>query len=110
MPSKQWLALMLWARATFGARSFHATADPTQGALVTTGPYRFLRHPIYTAVCLFILPAPVNYPSVTTAIFCLLVGTGAVARMLLEETLLRQRYPEYASYAAKTGRMIPFLF
>jgi protein-S-isoprenylcysteine O-methyltransferase Ste14 len=104
------LALMLWARATFGARSFHAMAEPTQGALVTSGPYRFLRHPIYTAICLFILPAAINAPSISTATFCVLVGGGAVARMLLEERLLRQQYPEYASYAAKTQRMIPFLF
>src|SRR5690242_9779288 len=46
-------ALMIWARLTFGLRSFHATANPTEGGLVTTGPYRFIRHPIYTAVCLF---------------------------------------------------------
>ena len=46
-------ALMVWARATFGIRSFHATADPTEGGLVTSGPYRIIRHPIYTAVCLF---------------------------------------------------------
>ena len=33
------LALMVWARITFGLRSFHATADPTEGGLVTTlGP------------------------------------------------------------------------
>ncbi|HEY3172547.1 MAG TPA: isoprenylcysteine carboxylmethyltransferase family protein, partial [Thermoanaerobaculia bacterium] len=40
------LALMVWARLTFGRRSFHASADPTAGGLVTTGPYRFIRHPI----------------------------------------------------------------
>jgi len=31
--------LMLWARVTFGRRSFHATANTTEGGLVTTGPY-----------------------------------------------------------------------
>ena len=45
-------ALMLWARVTFGARSFHASANPTEGGLVTSGPYHFIRHPIYTAICL----------------------------------------------------------
>ena len=39
-------ALMLWARLTFGGRSFHAAANPTAGGVVTTGPYRFVRHPI----------------------------------------------------------------
>src|SRR5512141_1042392 len=37
-------ALMLWARLSFGSRSFHAAANPTEGHLVTTGPYRFIRH------------------------------------------------------------------
>src|SRR6266516_2249539 len=45
--------LFLWARITFGRRSFHLAANPTEGGLVTTGPYRHIRHPIYTALCLF---------------------------------------------------------
>src|ERR1041384_7181632 len=49
------VALLIWARITFGVRSFHAAANPTAGGLVTTGPYRFIRHPIYTAACLFCL-------------------------------------------------------
>jgi Putative protein-S-isoprenylcysteine methyltransferase len=39
--------LFLWARVTFGRRSYHVVADPTQGGLVTGGPYRYIRHPIY---------------------------------------------------------------
>jgi len=35
--------LMLWARVTFGWRSFHAAANPTEGGLVTRGPYRWVR-------------------------------------------------------------------
>ena len=57
------VALMVWARLTFGGRSFHATASPTPGGLVTAGPYRWLRHPIYTAVCLFIWACFVGHPS-----------------------------------------------
>ena len=45
--------LMLWARATFGLRSFHPTANTTQGRLVTTGPYRYWRHPIYAYIIYF---------------------------------------------------------
>lgn len=42
---------MAWARLTFGRRSFHASAVPTAGGVETRGPYRFIRHPIYTAAC-----------------------------------------------------------
>ena len=49
------LLLFLWARVTFGRRSYHVVADPTAGGLVTRGPYRYIRHPIYSAMCLFFL-------------------------------------------------------
>ena len=44
---------MLWARLTFGWRSFHAGARPTEGGIVTRGPYHWVRHPIYLAILLF---------------------------------------------------------
>lgn len=102
--------LMVWARVTFGRRSFHATADPTEGGLVTTGPYRFIRHPIYTAVCLFVVAGVLAHLSLITAGFFLVLLVGSVIRMLAEERLLRGRYPEYAQYAATTKRMVPFVF
>ena len=47
------LLLFLWARVAFGRRSYHVVADPTDGGLMTGGPYRYIRHPIYAAMCLF---------------------------------------------------------
>ena len=104
------VALMVWARVTFGRRSFHAAANPTEGGLVTTGPYRFVRHPIYTAVCLFAFAGAVAHVSLTAVGLALLAFLGALGRMLTEERLVRQRYPEYAEYAARTKRMIPLVF
>src|ERR1051325_3489923 len=46
------IILAVWARVTFRRRSFHVAANPTEGGLVTGGPYHFIRHPIYTAICL----------------------------------------------------------
>jgi protein-S-isoprenylcysteine O-methyltransferase Ste14 len=102
--------LMLWARFTFGRRSFHAVANPTEGGLITTGPYRFVRHPIYTAVCLFVLPAVVAHWSVVSVLFGMLVLAGTLLRIFLEEKMLVVRYPEYRVYAASTARMIPLIF
>jgi protein-S-isoprenylcysteine O-methyltransferase Ste14 len=103
-------ALMMWARITFGRRSFHATADPTAGDLVTKGPYRFIRHPIYTAVCVFVLAGVAAHPSVAAYALAGLVVIGAIGRILAEETLLRAKYPAYADYSNRTSRMIPFVF
>jgi protein-S-isoprenylcysteine O-methyltransferase Ste14 len=104
------LALMIWARLTFGRRSFHFAANPTAGGLVTTGPYRFIRHPIYTAVCLFITAGAAAHLSWSTVLMCAFVWGGAVARMFSEERPVAGRYPEYQQYAATTSRMIPFVF
>jgi protein-S-isoprenylcysteine O-methyltransferase Ste14 len=108
----QTMAILLgvWARVTFGRRSFHLAANPTQGGLVTDGPYRYIRHPIYAAACLFTCAGVFAHWSWTAGLLGSLVLAGGVVRALAEEALLTQRYPEYRQYAARTWRMIPFVF
>jgi protein-S-isoprenylcysteine O-methyltransferase Ste14 len=101
--------LMLWARSTFGLRSFHAGANPTEGGLVTTGPYRYLRHPIYAAILLFLSAAVLSHLSLATVSLALVSAIGVAMRIFAEERLLIERYPEYAVYATRTKRIIPFL-
>jgi len=104
------VVLMVWARITFGRRSFHAVANPTEGGLITSGPYRFIRHPIYTSACIFCWAGAVGNLSFTSAISCVLLFIGVLGRMLAEERLLVERYPAYRTYAARTKRMLPFIF
>ena len=102
--------LMLWARLTFGLRSFHASAGPTEGGLITTGPYRLLRHPIYSAILYFLWAGALSHLSIVSFLLAVL-ATGAIAvRIVAEERLLVKLYPEYTSYAARTKRVIPFVF
>jgi protein-S-isoprenylcysteine O-methyltransferase Ste14 len=103
-------ALMVWARLTFGRRSFHAAADPTEGGLVTSGPYHFIRHPIYTAVCLFCWAAVLSHLSIETLLLGGAVIAGTLLRIFMEEKLLLQRYPAYREYALVTKRMVPYVF
>jgi protein-S-isoprenylcysteine O-methyltransferase Ste14 len=103
------VALMVAARITFGRRSFHAAATPTAGGLVTSGPYRWLRHPIYAAVLYFVWSAAIDYHSPQALVAAGLVTAGAAVRMYAEETLLIGKYPEYAGYRARTSRVIPFV-
>ena len=104
------VALMIWARITFGRRSFHAAADPTEGGLVTKGPYHFIRHPIYTAVCVFCWAGVLADASVVSVVVGGLLVVGALMRMLAEERLVLQRYPAYRQYAQVTKRMVPYVF
>jgi protein-S-isoprenylcysteine O-methyltransferase Ste14 len=101
---------MVWARIIVGRRSFHLAANPTEGGLVTVGPYRYIRHPIYAAVRLFAVAGVAAHWSWLAAALCALVIIGAMVRMRCEEVLLVARYPQYQDYSAKTWRMIPHVF
>lgn len=102
--------LSVWARVTFGLRSLHFAADPTPGGLVTTGPYRFIRNPIYAAVGLFVWSGIAVHLRFITVALGVLVAGALVVRTLCEERLLRAHFPEYAAYSRRTSRLIPFIF
>ena len=103
------VGLMLWARVVFGKRSFHAGANPTEGGLVTHGPYRFLRHPIYAAIIYFVWAGVVSDPSAEAIAAAVVVALCLIIRMLLEEHFLVAAYPEYKEYSRRAKRLIPFL-
>jgi protein-S-isoprenylcysteine O-methyltransferase Ste14 len=102
-------SLMIWARMTFGGRSFHAAANPTAGGVVTSGPYGFVRHPIYAAALLFTWTGILSHFSMMNLVLGMCVVTGVGLRIAAEEKLLVERYPEYKEYAKRTKRIIPFL-
>jgi protein-S-isoprenylcysteine O-methyltransferase Ste14 len=103
------VGLMIWARLTFGTRSFHATANPTAGGLVTTGPYAFVRHPIYAAALYFTWAAVLDYRTPIAFAAGVLVTIGAALRMYSEESLLVTMYPDYVAYKNRTARVVPFV-
>lgn len=102
--------LMIWARITFGFKSFHASANTSKEKLITNGPYKWLRHPIYAAIIYFFLSCIISYPNIETIIAVTLIVLSTIARMLLEEKSLMENFEHYASYSKQTKRFIPFVF
>jgi protein-S-isoprenylcysteine O-methyltransferase Ste14 len=99
--------LMIWARVTFGFRSFHPAANPTASSLVTTGPYHFIRHPIYASICLFLWAGVLGNLSPIAISLGAVATIGALLRLFCEEHLLTRQYPKYREYAASTRRLLP---
>jgi protein-S-isoprenylcysteine O-methyltransferase Ste14 len=102
--------LMLWARVTFGGRSFHAGANPTEGGLVMTGPNRFVRHPIYSAIQLYDRAGVASHVTIISMLTAIVATAAVAVRIGAEEALVVELYPEYADYARHTKRIIPFVF
>jgi protein-S-isoprenylcysteine O-methyltransferase Ste14 len=102
--------MMIWARFTFGIRSFHAAANTTEGKLVTHGPYSIFRHPIYASIIYFVWAGVLSYLFIETIVAAVLISAGLIARMLFEEQFLRVTYAEYKEYSKRTKRLIPYVF
>jgi len=104
-------AFMVWARITFGVRSFHAAADTTEGELVTRGPYAIVRNPIYAAVILFAWAGVGAHLGVASVSLGLLILAGMLVRILAEERALQAHYAErYTAYRQRVKRLVPLVF
>jgi protein-S-isoprenylcysteine O-methyltransferase Ste14 len=103
-------AVGAWTLAHNRPGNFSVMPEPRATArLVTTGPYAYVRHPMYTAVMLasLALAAGWNTPLHWIALVALVVVLWVKAAR--EERLLAARFPGYAAYAARTPRFLPSL-
>ena len=83
---------------------------PRPGAtLVTDGIYRAIRHPMYVGQALIAVGAPL-LAGAPLLLWMALPALGVLAwRVMLEDSALARRYPEFAHYAAHTRRILPYL-
>lgn len=103
------VALGIWARRSFRTSQFSIHAEPKEGMLMSTGPYRFIRHPMYASALLLVWSGILGHLSAFTVIVGLIVTGAITMRIHTEEQLLRAHFPDYAEYSHKTKRIIPFV-
>ena len=103
--------LGIWAILSIGINNFHIQPEVKSDALVTKGPYKWIRNPMYTAVILFFMPIVIqNLGWLNILVFTLLVLT-LILKILSEELFLKERFGEdYKEYFKSTKRLIPFIF
>lgn len=88
-----------------------ASPVPTAGArLVERGPYRLVRHPIYTGVCLTVIGAAILFESLPALITAMALIPYLWFKTLYEERLLRMHFVGYRAYQTRVRwRLIPYV-
>ncbi|MBP7094767.1 MAG: isoprenylcysteine carboxylmethyltransferase family protein [Spirochaetia bacterium] len=104
--------LLAWARLTLGRFGSPKVLVQEDHRLVTSGPYRALRNPMYAADLLLYCGVAIALGAVGSAAFAVAALLPMlVGRTRLEERLLAERFgDEYRAWAARTWRLVPFVW
>ena len=111
-----WILLIGSAALALGAiHLYHKLSAPSgqfenSTRLVESGPFRFIRHPMYGSLILLGLGIYLKRVTVVTSALAIVVVIALFVTALIEEGEMRVRFgEEYAAYARRTKRFIPFL-
>ena len=104
------LAFAFWARVTLG-RNWSGVVTLKEGhELVERGPYRFVRHPIYTGILTMFFATALALGHVAGFAATLLTFASFWIKLCGEEQLMLQQFPHrYAAYRRRVKRIIPFV-
>jgi protein-S-isoprenylcysteine O-methyltransferase Ste14 len=104
------LALAVWARVYLGRNWGMPMSQKADPELVTTGPYRSVRHPIYTGIILAMIGTTIAV-SLYWLVVVILIGAYFIYSATVEERLMARTFPDtYPAYKQSTKMLIPFVF
>ncbi|MDR3458475.1 MAG: isoprenylcysteine carboxylmethyltransferase family protein [Verrucomicrobiae bacterium] len=104
------ILVTIWARRTL-AGNWSSDVTFKQGhELMRNGPYRFVRHPIYSGLLLMVVGTAMNIGQVRGWLGLVLVLLGFWVKLRQEETLLLRHFPEaYPAYRKEVKALVPFI-
>lgn len=104
-------ALGLWALASNRPGNFNIRPLPRQGGqLIRSGPYRHVRHPMYTAVIACGTACALALLSAWSVVVLLVLTGVLVVKASVEEHAMVRVHPDYADYQAHTRRFVPGIY
>ena len=103
------LGLAIWARIHLGRNWGMPMTQKEEPELVTSGPYRLVRHPIYSGILLGVIGTALA-TDVYLLFLALVMGAHFIYSARAEERMLTASFPaDYERYRASTKMLIPFL-
>ncbi len=106
------LFILLGIRSMYIMRfRFNISPEPFKEVnLVTKGPYKFIRHPMYTSVIGLTACLIVDDFSIARLTYWILLAAILILKLTYEEKLLADKFKDYGEYRRKSKRLIPFLY
>jgi protein-S-isoprenylcysteine O-methyltransferase Ste14 len=103
------LALAVWARRYLGRNWGMPMTQKADPELVTSGPYRTIRHPIYTGIILGMVGTAIAI-GVWALVPVVVLGGYFIYSARMEERYLAEQFPDsYPKYRRSTKMLIPFV-
>jgi len=104
------LALMLWSVAVMAKVKLSVFPEPGKNTrLITAGPYRWIRHPMYTSLLLGDAGLLITDPAWWRLLVYAILVVVLILKLQYEEQLLSAKFPEYNHYKTRSYRLIPFI-
>jgi protein-S-isoprenylcysteine O-methyltransferase Ste14 len=105
------LLFTVWARVHLGGNWSGNVTVKEGHTLVTNGPYRWVRHPIYTGVFLALIGTALAVGTARAFVGAGLILLGFVIKLRVEEARMRETFPaDYGDYSRRTARLIPGVY
>jgi len=103
------LAFTVWARVYLG-RNWSGTVTLKEGhELIRSGPYAYVRHPIYTGLLVALLGSAVACGELRALIGWCVVAGAFIRKLRIEERFMREIFPgQYPGYCAAVPALVPF--
>jgi protein-S-isoprenylcysteine O-methyltransferase Ste14 len=103
-------SLAIWARATLGRNWSDKVVLKVDHELIRTGPYRYLRHPIYSGVLIAVAGTAIKTGELRGVVALILLGTNYYIKATREEKILAVNFGQsFAEHKRRTGFFLPGL-
>ncbi len=103
--------LMNWAVLVLGRQFSVEVTIQTEHALITSGPFRFIRNPRYLGILLFLLGIALVFRSSVSLVLTVLALIILIWRIHDEEVLLKEHFADrWDEYSRRSWRLIPFIY
>ena len=99
-----------WARVHLGRNWSSKVVVKEDHALIRTGPYRLVRHPIYAGMLLALLGSALAVGEWRGFLALAFALIGVLFRVHAEETRMTETFPEYADYKRQSSALVPGMF